>query len=517
MSAAKSKQATKSTKSTPKKAVIIGAGPGGLAAGMLLSAQQYEVHVYEKQPFLGGRTSRMELGEYAFDLGPTFLMMPHLLEELFTLAGRQLEDYVKWLPLDPLYTLKFGEMSFSPTLDREEMVDLIEDLFPGNGKGYLSFMKNEGKKYDRVEKLLQQPFTSITDYVNLNVFKALPRLHAWDTVYQRLSSYFSDERLIHAFTFQAKYLGMSPWECPGTFTILSYLEHRYGLMHPIGGVNQICKAMASVIEENGGTVHLAEGVKQVKVTNGKATGLILESGEETEADHVVINADFGTAMTQLFAPGVIRKYTPEKLEQKKWSCSTFMLYLGVNREIEMNHHTILFSSDYKKNVDEIVRTQTLSDDPSIYVHNPSRLDPTLAPKGKSSLYVLMPCPNLDGNIDWEQQKEAVREQVLNRLEQEPELRNLRQDIEVEKMLTPLDWQQDIFVYKGATFNMAHTLDQMMYLRPRNQFEEVENCWLVGGGTHPGSGLPTIMESAKISTDLIQKQDQRKSRFLGVSG
>ncbi|MEK3884641.1 phytoene desaturase family protein [Paenibacillus sp. PL2-23] len=496
------------------KVAVIGAGPGGLAAAMLLSGQGYEVDVYEKQPFIGGRTSRLQLGDYQFDRGPTFFMMPHLLEELFQSVGRSLHDYVELKRLDPLYRLRFGEVDFCPTTDREEMAERVERLFPGNADGYRRFMKEESEKFRRVSPLLQRPFAKPSDYLAREVFAALPKLHATDTVYNRLSRYFKDERLIYAFTFQAKYLGMSPWECPGTFTMLSYLEHEFGLFHPIGGVNRVCEAMAEVITSFGGRVHTSAGVRRVLTKSGKAVGIELGNGERFSYDHVVINADFATAMNTLFEPGQLKKYTPEKLAAKKYSCSTYMLYLGVDRKVSLPQHTILFADDYRRNVHDIMTAQTLSKDASVYLHHPGAADATLAPEGKSALYALMPVPNLSGKVDWEQQEEEARAIVMEKLEQLPELKGLSSDIEVESALTPIGWRDSFGVYRGATFNLAHTLDQMMMLRPHNRFQEAANCWLVGGGTHPGSGLPTIFESARISVGLLMEQDRKASLRSG---
>ncbi|PZD94075.1 phytoene desaturase [Paenibacillus sambharensis] len=493
--------------------VVIGAGPGGLAAAMLLASQGYRVKVMEKQAYVGGRTSAVKLGDYRFDRGPTFLMMPGLLEDMFHSVGRSLHDYVQLKEIDPLYRLQFGSIRFEATRDRKRMLAEIERCFPGESAGYERFMEEEGKKFKRVMPLLQRPFQRVADYVKPDVLRALPRLNLRDTVYGRLSRYFQDERLRYAFAFQAKYLGMSPWECPGTFTILSYIEHAFGLWHPIGGVNRICGAMADVTCELGGTIHLNSGVKQVLTSGGRAAGVLLESGERVDADHVVINADFGTAVTQLFEPGQLRKYNTDKINSLKLSCSAYMLYLGVNRRIDLPHHTVMFADDYPRNVRELMGG-SLSGDASIYVHNPSAIDPTMAPEGKSALYVLMPAPNLKGATDWsdERVKAEVKAYVLDRLEREPELAGLRSDIEEEAVITPLDWEQSIHVYQGAAFNIAHSVDQMMMLRPHNRFQDARNCWLVGGGTHPGSGLPTILESARISAGLIMKSDGKAAPF-----
>ncbi|CQR48393.1 All-trans-zeta-carotene desaturase [Paraliobacillus sp. PM-2] len=488
-----------------KQVIVVGAGPGGLAAAMQLSTAGYQVKVLEKQPQIGGRTSKLTVGDYHFDLGPTFFMMPQILEEVFVRSGRNLHDYVDMQEVNPLYTLKFGEVSFSPSTDSEKTKEDIGRLFPGNEEGYERFLRIEGEKFDRVIALLKQPFTSIGDFFTKDMWRALPRLNAFDTVYKRLSKYFSDERLKWAFSFQAKYLGMSAWDCPGTFTILSFLEHRYGLFHPIGGVNQVCHAMAKVIKENGGDILTNTNVEQVLVNKGEAVGVQLDDGSVLRANDVIINADFGYAMTHLFDQKVLRKYKKERLKKKGLSLSTFMLYLGVDGELDLPHHMVLFANDYKQNVDDITKYGRISEDPSIYVHNPSRLDPTLAPEGKSSLYVLMPVPNLEAAINWEEQKPLIREQILERLEREPGLVDIRDRIEVEKIVSPLEWEKNYNVYRGATFNLSHTLDQMMYFRPHNKFEDVEHCFLVGGGTHPGSGLPTIFQSAIISADLLQQQ------------
>ncbi|TYP79511.1 phytoene desaturase [Paenibacillus methanolicus] len=490
---------------------IIGAGPGGLAAGMLLAGQGYQVTLYEKQTYVGGRTSRLQLGEYAFDRGPTFLMYPSLLEELFQSVGRSLCDYVDLVELDPLYRLKFGDLEFTPSTDMDRTEAEIERLFPGNGAGYRRFMREEGLKFDRISPLLMRPFGKLRDYARSDVFAALPRLNAVDSVYNRLSRYFDDERLKYSFTFQAKYLGMSPWECPGTFTILSYLEHRYGLYHPIGGVNQVCEAMRRVMEEYGGKVELGRGVAQVIVKNGVAAGLLLEDGERIEADHIVVNADFATAVHKLFDPSDLKKHKPVRVAKKKYSCSTYMLYLGLDQKIRMPHHNVLFASDYRANVRDIMNSRVLSKDASIYIHNPGLHDPTLAPAGKTALYALMPVPNLTADIDWAEQSAIVREAMLTRMELEPELRGIRGRIETEAIITPRQWRDEHDVYLGATFNLAHTLDQMMLLRPHNRFEDVGNCWLVGGGTHPGSGLPTIFSSARISAELLMEQDRSSRR------
>jgi phytoene desaturase len=267
--------------------------------------------------------------------------------------------------------------------------------------------------------------------------------------------------------------------------------------------------MAKVIEEEGGKIHTGQPVREIIIENGKAVGVELENGEKIRGDYVVINADFAYAIDNLVKKNNRKKYTEKKLRKKKYSCSTFMLYIGVDKLYDIPHHNIVFSLNYKKNVDEISDLKILSKDPSFYVQNPSITDDTLAPPGKSTLYVLVPVPNNKSGIDWKKEKEPFKDLVLNLMEQRAGCNDLRQHIEIMKVITPADWEKEENVFLGATFNLAHTVDQMLIFRPHNKFEEFDNCFLVGGGTHPGSGLPTIYYSGMISAKLIMQQEGRK--------
>jgi phytoene desaturase len=490
-----------------RKVAVVGAGPGGLTAAMLLASKGYDVDVFEKQPYLGGRNAAIEFDGFTFDLGPTFLMMKFILEEMFELSGRNLYDYLEIKQIDPLYRLVYGDgREFHPSSNREQMAQQLADVFPGNYRGYLKFLEYEEDKFRRLVPCLQIPYSKPQHLLKRQFLQALPILDAHLTLFSHLGKYFKDDDLRLAFTFQAKYLGMSPWKCPGTFSIISFIEHTGGIHHPIGGLNKISHAMAQVIEEEGGRIHLQSGVKQVIVRGDEAVGVELENGESVQADYVVMNADFGYAVKNLFPSHRWRKYSPEKLKKKGVSCSGFMLYLAVDRKYDIPHHNIIFANDYAKNIEEIAERLVLSEEPSIYIQNAGITDSTLAPEGKSAIYILVPIANNRSGIDWEQEKGRFREKVLTIAEERGGLTDLRQHIIGEQMITPLDFEQEKFVYDGAIFNLAHTIDQMLLFRPNNEFEDIRNCYLVGGGTHPGSGLPTIYESGRISAGLIMRRD-----------
>lgn len=489
------------------RVVVVGAGPGGLTAAMILARHGCEVTVLEKEPRVGGRNAALVAGDYRFDLGPTFLMMMSALEEVFDLAGRRVEDYLDIVSLDPLYRLVFADgREFLPTRDRHAMREQIARLFPGNTAGYERYLAYEEKKLAHLAPCLRIPYSSPAHLLRPTLAKALPYLDAHKSLHAHLAGYFDAEELRLAFTFQAKYLGMSPWQCPATFSMISFLEHSGGIHHPIGGLCRISESMAKIVEEHGGTIRLSTPVQQVLVQNGEARGVRLVSGEEIRADYTVLNADFGYAMERLMPPGVIKKWAPSRLERKGYSCSTFMVYLGVNRRYEsLPHHNILFARDYRRNVADISERQILSEDPSVYVQNASVTDATLAPEGHSTIYLLIPVANNRSGIDWEREQDAYRDRAIRVAEERGGFTDLRKHIVIERRITPRQFESEVNVYKGAVFNLAHSIDQMLLFRPHNAFEEVQRCYLVGGGTHPGSGLPTIYESGRISAGLILKE------------
>ncbi|RMF93433.1 MAG: phytoene desaturase [Candidatus Schekmanbacteria bacterium] len=490
-----------------KKVIVIGAGPGGLTSTMMLANKGYDVIVFERQNYIGGRNSHIKLDDFTFDLGPTFLIMKFVLEEIFGLSGRKLSDYMECKQIDPLYRLIFSDgKTFYPTSDRKKMREQIAECYPGNEKGYDRYLEYEKKKYEHVFPCLKAPYNRLSSYLKKRFIWAIPYLGPFSNLFDYLGRYFDSDELKLAFTFQAKYLGMSPWKCPGTFSIISFIEQQYGIFHPVGGLSQITKAMAKASEEDGAEIYTSQGVKKIIVKNGIAIGVELESGEKEFADYIVINADFAYAMTNLFKEGVLKKYTASNIARRKYSCSAFMIYLGVDRLYDIPHHNIIFSSDYKNNTLEIAEKKILSEEPSIYVQNACVTDKTLAPDGKSTIYILVPVANREGDINWNKEKARYREKVLDIVEKRAGLNDLRKHIKAEKVITPDDWENEKFVYRGAIFNLAHSIDQMLYLRPHNDFEEVKNCYLVGGGTHPGSGLPTIIESGRISAELIIKRD-----------
>jgi phytoene desaturase len=484
-----------------KEVIIIGAGPGGLASAILLAASGVKVKVIERLPTVGGRTSSIESDGFKFDLGPTFFLYPRVLEEIFAAAGTSLRAEVEMVRLDPQYRIIFGSGGqIDATPDIARMEQQIAAIAPDDAPGFRRFLDENRTKLARMEPCLETPFDGWQDLLNMRLLKMLPMLRPHQSLDTYLGRFFRDPRIRLAFSFQSKYLGMSPFRCPSLFSILSFLEYEYGVFHPIGGCAAVTVAMARVAERLGVEIRTDSPVEEVLFEGRRATGVRTSSGVE-KADSIVMNADFARAMKRLVPDRLRRRWTDRKIAGKKFSCSTFMMYLGVDGEFDLPHHSIHISDDYARNLDEIENKHVLSEDPSFYVQNACVTDPTLAPRGKSALYVLAPVTHQHKNVDWSRERERFRAKMLRQIEKAG-FTDVEKRIQFERIVTPDDWDSKYEIHQGATFNLAHSLDQMLHLRPHNRFEDVDGVYLVGGGTHPGSGLPVIFESARISSRLL---------------
>ena len=480
---------------------IVGAGPGGLASAILLASAGLKVKVLERLPGVGGRTSSLEANGFRFDLGPTFFLYPRILDEIFRAAGTSLQEEVPMVRLDPQYRVQFGEggqLDCSPHLERMEQS--IAALASSDVPGFRRFMEENRTKLHLMEPCLENPFLSWKDLIQARLLKALPHIRPHQSLETYLRRFFKDPRVRLAFCFQSKYLGMSPFRCPSLFSILSFLEYEHGVWHPMGGCGSVTEAMARVARRLGVEISLNDPVEEILFAGRRATGVRTRSGVH-EADAVVVNADFARAMEKLVPDRLRRRWTNAKLEKKKYSCSTFMMYLGVEGTFPLPHHTVHISSRYEENLADIDPRHVLSDDPSFYVQNACVTDPSLAPAGQSALYVLAPVSHQHANIDWNKEKAPFRELLFRQLAKAG-YGGIEKRLRYERILTPNDWENRYAIYRGATFSLAHTLDQLLHLRPNNRFEDLDGMYLVGGGTHPGSGLPVIFESARISSRLL---------------
>jgi phytoene desaturase len=484
----------------------MGGGPGGLAAAMLLAKAGIEVTLHEARDVLGGRsatiTAPTDWGTFRFDTGPTFFLYPRVLADIFAACGRRLADEVELIRLDPQYDLVFEDGArIAATGDLARMAAQIAQLSPADAAALPAFMADNRAKLAAFRPVLESAFNSIRDLGRPDMLRGLAKLRPHRSVDADLGVFFDDPRVRLAFSFQSKYLGMSPFRCPSLFTILSFMEYEYGVYHPRGGTGAVIAGMAKVARELGAEIRLHDPVDEILWQGRRAVG-VRAGGVEHRYDALVINGDFANTMATLVPDGLRRRWTDRKLEGKKFSCSTFMMYLGIEGGVPaLGHHTIFLARDYRRNLAEIEAGQAPGA-PSFYVQNACVTDPALAPPGHSALYVLVPVGNMTvGGPDWPAEQARYRALTLERLRLIG-VPDLERRIRFEKIITPVDWAQDLRIHRGATFNLAHNIRQMLHWRPRNRFEDLDGVYLVGGGTHPGSGLPVIFEGARITARLL---------------
>ncbi len=491
------------------RVIIIGAGPGGLASAMLLAARGYQVTIVERLPHVGGRTSTFRQDDYAFDLGPTFFLYPRNLELIFDEAGYDLAKEVDLIRLDPQYRIVFGDgQKLDATGDVVRMQREMSRFSAADAGNLPRYLAENRKKLGVFEPVLTSSFDRLTDLLHPKVLKGLMYLRPWRSVHGEVSRFFKDPRIQLAFTFQSKYVGMSPFQCPSLFSILSFLEYEHGVFHPRGGCGALTQAMARIAREMGVDIRLNEPVDRIRFRGRQAVGVQTSQGSY-DADAVVMNADFARAMSRLVPDELRRRWTDKRIEKKKYSCSTFMMYLGLEgRQDDLPHHVIRLTEDYMGNLEDIESRHRLTEDPSFYVQNASVSDPTLAPPGGSTLYVLVPVTHRHDKVDWKREAPRYRANVLRKLEHIG-LKDVEKRIRTERIVTPADWDSQYQIHKGAVFSLSHNIGQMLYWRPHNRFEDLDSVYLVGGGTHPGSGLPVIFSSARITADAIE-QDLRST-------
>lgn len=484
------------------RVVIIGGGPGGTCAAMLLASRGFDVTLVEKRATVGGRSGRIEAGPYAFDVGSTMLMMRFVFEELFALAGRNLRDEVKLVPLDPMYRLDFGARGALDVFsDTARMKAELERFAPGSSPGLDRFLSRERARLEHLYPVLQKSYPHLGRLMDSQVIAALPHVGLDSSLHDTARGYFDDPALQLAFSFQSAYLGMSPWNCPGGFSMVPFVEHAWGIDHVQGGLSELCRAMARIAHQHGARIRNNAEAERLVVKDGVCTSVLLKSGETLSCDDVIIDADGAEALRHLLEHDVSLRFSHARLEHLRESCSTFMLYLGLDCEVPLAHHTFFFARDYREEMRRVFETLTLDDDLSLYVCNASKSDPTLAPQGHSSLYALVLTPNTRAPLDWSGEAPRMRERVLRVLKERSGF-DAAKHIRAEKVLTPRDWETQFNISHGAVFGPAHSMLQLLAFRLPNQLPSPNNVFLAGGATNPGSGLPTIAESARIASRLL---------------
>ncbi|HEY8562097.1 MAG TPA: phytoene desaturase [Pyrinomonadaceae bacterium] len=487
------------------KIVVIGSGFGGLACAIRLQAQGHDVAIVEKRNKLGGRAYVYEQDGFKFDGGPTIITAPWLIDELFTLAGKKTGDYVKLVKIDPFYNIRWEDGTvFNYNDDKQNLFAQIAKINPKEIESYKKFARSLDEIYRVGFDLIDKPFSSVWDMVR--VIPQMVKLRSDRSVYKFAAKYFKDEKLREAFSFHPLLIGGNPFTSTSIYAMIHELEQKFGVWFAMGGTGALVAALGRLFTDIGGEIHLESEVDEILIDEAtrRATGVRLKSGEILTADAVVSNGDISFTYLNLVPEKYRAKNTDRYLKKLDYSMSLFVIYFGTDIKYEnMAHHEILMGRRYKGLLEDIFDRKILADDFSLYLHRPTATDPSLAPEGCDSWYVLSPVPNLGGNIDWKSQAPKYRDVIIKYLEKHymPEL---SKHIVSEHYIDPLHFEGTLNSYLGSAFSVAPTLMQSAYLRPHNVSEDIANLYFVGAGTHPGAGLPGVISSGKIVGNMIGK-------------
>lgn len=489
------------------RAVVIGAGFGGLAAAIRLSAKGYQVTLIEQRDKPGGRAYVLKKDGYTFDMGPTVVTAPHLFEELFALSGKKMSDFVDMRQVEPFYAVRFDDgTAFDYTGDSNAMLTQIQDLTPEDVEGYRKFMKISEKIFHvGFEQLSEVPFSSLWSMIR--IAPTMVKLKSYRTVYGLISSYIKSEKLRQLLSFHTLLVGGNPFHTTSVYALIAYLEEKWGVHFPMGGMGALVQALADLAKSNGVSLRYGTEVTKILVENGRATGVALSGGETLPADIVVSNADTGWTFKHLLDPSVRKRWTDKKVDNLKYSMSLFVWYFGTKKRYDdVKHHSILLGPRYRELLDDIFEKKVLAKDFSLYLHRPTATDPSLAPAGHDAFYVLSPVPHLEADVDWKVEAEPYRASIQAYLEKTL-LPGLGDNLHVSYTMTPQQFKDDLLSLHGAAFAMQPTLTQSAFFRPHNENEDVAGLYIVGAGTHPGAGLPGVLCSAAIMDKLVSNADR----------
>ena len=484
------------------RAVVIGAGFGGLGAALRLRARGYRVTVVDKQDKLGGRGYAYNRNGFIYDAGPTVITAKFLLEELFALFGKNIADYVELRPVTPWYRIRFHDgthFDYGGTL--EETLAEIRRIEPADADGYLRLLEKTKKIFDiGFTQLADQPFDKFSTM--LKILPDFVSLKSYETVWQHTARYIRNDKLRRVFSFQPLLVGGNPFTTTSIYSMIQYLEREWGVHFAMGGTGALVAALGRLMQEEGIEIRLNETVEEVLVENGRATGVALAGGRRIPADVVVSNADVPYLYKHMIKPEHRRKWTDRRVDRQKYSMGLFVLYFGARRTYpNLAHHTILLTERYRGLINEIFEGTKLPEDFSLYLHAPTRTDPSMAPPGCESMYVLSPVPNLQADIDWSVAGPRYAQAIIQYLE-ETVCPDLRRHITEEFYVAPDHFEKNLLSVHGSGFSIQPVFTQSAYFRFHNRSEDVQNLYVVGAGTHPGAGMPGVLSSAKVLDRVV---------------
>jgi len=484
---------------------VIGSGFGGLSAAVRLQCKGHNVTIVEKRDKPGGRAYVYEKDGFKFDGGPTVITAPWLIEEIFTKANRNPDDYYKLIPVDPFYKIFFDDgKTFYYNNDTENLLNEIRKFNPDDVSGYLKFIETTEDIFKTGFKLIDKPFHKPS--AMLKILPELIRLRSNQSVYKYVSKYIKDDHLRQVFSFHPLLIGGNPFQSTNIYTLIHFLEKKWGVWYALGGTGSIINAMVKLFKELGGSILLNSEVDEILISeNGgfKSKGIRLKNNNEIISDAIVCNAEIAFVYKNYINSKYRKKNTDSHIDSLKYSMSLFVLYFGTKKKYpDIPHHSIMLGKRYKGLLEDVFKNHKLAEDFSLYLHRPTASDPSMAPEGCDAFYVLSPVPHLKSGTDWSRQWKPYRDSIIDYLESRY-LPGLSGNIITELHIDPLHFNTVLNSHLGSAFSVEPILTQSAYLRPHNKSEDIKNLYFVGAGTHPGAGLPGVISSAKIIEDLIE--------------
>ncbi|HEY3291742.1 MAG TPA: phytoene desaturase family protein [Anaerolineae bacterium] len=488
-----------------KSVIVIGAGIGGITAAIHLARRGLHVTVVEKNSRPGGRCDHFSREGHHFDTGPTLLLMPLLYEAEFRALGASMRERLDLQRVDPTYQLVFdngGKLAL--TSDMKSLREQLESIEPGSFHGLLRYLQEGNRHYQlAMDKLVNRDFTKASDLFSLQNLPLLFRLKPLTNHYRNMSAFFDDPRLKAAFTFQDTYMGLSPFDAPATFSLMPYTELAHGVWYPKGGMYSVIETLTNLAREVGVEFIFNSAVERIDVNSTLARGVLLADGSRLDADVVLANADLPYVYQNLLP----RDGMVESLMHKQFSCSVISFFWGVDKTYaNLGPHTLFLADDYRENFESIIRDLSLPANPSLYVHAPARLDPSMSPHGQDTLTAIVPVGHMseNGEQNWDELRDEARTHVFRRL-RTIGINDIESHIKFEVTYTPLSWRKRYNLVKGSSHSLSHTLTQLAYFRPSNRHPHYQNLYFVGASTHPGTGMPTAMVSGRLVTQRIMEE------------
>jgi len=489
------------------RAVVVGGGFGGMASALRLAALGFKVELIEKLNALGGRGQVFKRGGYTHDAGPTVITAPFLFDELFELFGEKREDHIEFKALTPWYRFQFSDnTTFDYGGTVEETLKEIRRIHPPDEAGYLKLVEKSKAIYQKgFVELSDQPFHHFG--FMLKQLPSLAKLRGDQTVWQMVCQHLEHPKLRQAFSIQPLLVGGNPFDTTSIYSLIHYLERAYGIHFAMGGTGALVQAITDLMERVGINIVTNTTVTSFDYKSKKIIAANTSRGK-FEADLFVFNGDALYLYRELLPKKSQGLMTRTKSRHAKLSMGLYVLFFGTTRQYpEVAHHTIWLGKRYKELLADIFQRKILPDDFSLYLHRPTATDPSFAPPGHDSFYVLAPVPNQEGNIDWLVEEPKLRARILAALE-ETILSGLSTHIAEPFSMTPDDFANDYLSVSGAGFSIAPLFTQSAWFRFHNKAEDFDNLLLAGAGTHPGAGLPGVISSAKVVEKLAKVHIQQ---------